>query len=156
MVDYVTEFLTEKTLAALKHVKSDDFFERIKEIYLLKQQAMAPYMTESQLMIDAFTNPPVAVKKEIEERLKKHYETYGEDYMFKHFFPKELIQTEKLRDDISLADVTNMIMLIMNQLSTKYQNLQKKKQFDYFANPTPVIKELDAYLKIVKYGIYKF
>jgi TetR/AcrR family transcriptional regulator len=155
LVNYVKDLLTEKTMEALREIQSDDFFERIKEIVLLKQKVTAEYLQETQFIMDAITNPPVAVKKEMEEIIKKHYETYQEDFLLEHVYIKDLIQTEKLREDISVDTVIRMTMFIVEQLTNKYLTLYKNKQFDFIHNPESLIKELNDYLKIVKYGIYK-
>jgi TetR/AcrR family transcriptional regulator len=156
LVNYVKDLLTEKTMEALREIQCDDFFERVKEIVLLKQKVTVQYLQESQFITDAFVNPPVAVKKEMEEIIKKYYETYyQEDFMLKHVFLKDLIQTEKLREDISVDTVIRMIMFIIEQLSNKYWALYKNKQIDLMNSMESSIRELNDYLKIVKYGIYK-
>ncbi|EZP77250.1 TetR family transcriptional regulator [Parageobacillus genomosp. 1] len=155
LVNYVKDLLTEKTMKALREIKSDDFFERIKEIVLTKQKVTALYLQETQFIMDAFTNPPAAVKEEMEEIIKKHYETYQGDFLLEHVYIKDLIQTEKLREDISVDTVIRMTMLIAEQLSNKYLALYKNKQIDIINSTESMIRELNDYLKIVKYGIYK-
>jgi TetR/AcrR family transcriptional regulator len=155
LVNYVGELLTEKITEAIKEIQCDDFFERIKEIALAKQKVTAQYLQEAQFFADAFTNPPVAVKKEMEKIIKKHYEPYQKHFMLEHVFIKDLIQTEKLREDISVDTVIHMTMFIVEQLSNKYLALYKNKQIDIINNPESIIRELNDYLKIVKYGIYK-
>jgi TetR/AcrR family transcriptional regulator len=155
LVNYVKDLLTEKTMEALREIQADDFFERIKEIVLAKQKVTALYLQETQFIADAFTNPPVAVKEEMEEMIKKHYETYQEDFMLEHVYIKDLIQTEKLRDDISVDTVIRMTMFIVEQLSNKYLALYKNKQIDIMNSTESLLRELNDYLKIVKYGIYK-
>jgi TetR/AcrR family transcriptional regulator len=155
LVNYVKDFLTELVMEEMEKIQSDDFFERIKEIVLLKQKLTVQYLQETQFITDAFTNPPVAVKKEMEEIIKKHYEAYQEDFLLKHVYIKDLIQTEKLREDISVDTVIHMTMLIAEQLSNKYMAIYKNKQMDVMSGVESLIRELNEYLKIMKYGIYK-
>jgi TetR/AcrR family transcriptional regulator len=155
LVNYVKDLLTEKTMEALREIQADDFFERIKEIVLAKQKVTALYFQETQFIADAFTNPPVAVKKEMEEIIKKYYETYQGDFLLEHVYIKDLIQTEKLREDISVDTVIGMTMFIVEQLSNKYLALYKNKQIDIMNSTESLLRELNDYLKIVKYGIYK-
>ncbi|GAJ41536.1 TetR/AcrR family transcriptional regulator [Saccharococcus caldoxylosilyticus] len=155
LVNYVKDFLTEIAMEELKKIQSDDFFERIKEIVLLKQKLTVQYLQETQFITDAFINPPVAVKEEMEEIIKKYYEAYQEDFLLEHVYIKDLIQTEKLREDISVDTVIRMTMFIAEQLSNKYLALYKNKQIDIINMTESVIRELNDYLKIVKYGIYK-
>jgi TetR/AcrR family transcriptional regulator len=155
LVNYVKDFLTELAMEELKKIQSDDFFERIKEIVLLKQKLTVRYLQETQFITDAFTNPPVAVKKEMEEIVNKHYEPYQGDFLLKYIYIKDLIQTEKLREDISVDTVISMTMCIVDQLSNKYMTIYKNKQMDIMSGMETLIKELNEYLKIMKYGIYK-
>jgi TetR/AcrR family transcriptional regulator len=155
LVNYVRDLLTEIIMGELRKIQSDDFFERVKEIVLLKQKVTARYLQETQFIADAFTNPPVAVKEEMEEIIKKHYETYQEDFLLEHVFLKDLIETEKLREDISVDTVIRMTMFIVEQLTNKYLALYKNKQIDIMNSMESSIRELNDYLKIMKYGIYK-
>nr|WP_245005293.1 TetR/AcrR family transcriptional regulator [Parageobacillus caldoxylosilyticus] len=155
LVNYVKDFLTEIAMEELKKIQSDDFFERIKEIVLLKQKLTVQYLQETQFITDAFINPPVAVKEEMEEIIKKYYEAYQEDFLLEHVYIKDLIQTEKLREDISVDTVIRMTMLIAEQLSNKYMAIYKNKQMDVMSGVESLIRELNEYLKIMKYGIYK-
>jgi TetR/AcrR family transcriptional regulator len=155
LVNYVKDFLTEIAVEEIKKIQSDDFFERIKEIVLMEQKVIARYPQETQFITDAFTNPPVAVKEEMEEIIKKYYETYLGDFLLEHVYIKDLIQVEKLREDISVDTVIRMTMLIAEQLSNKYMALYKNKQMDVMNGMESLIRELNDYLKIIKYGIYK-
>ncbi|WNS74902.1 TetR/AcrR family transcriptional regulator [Bacillus sp. DTU_2020_1000418_1_SI_GHA_SEK_038] len=155
LVSYCVDLLTEITMDALKKVKSDDFFERVKEIFLLKHEILASYMQETLLITDALLNPPVAVSKEMQEILNKHLEAYQKEFMLEHIYLKELIQTNRLREGISVDTVINMTMFIGEQLGNKYQTLYKNKHYDFFTEPDPLAQELNDYLEIVKNGVYK-
>ncbi|MBB5326378.1 AcrR family transcriptional regulator [Anoxybacillus tepidamans] len=155
VVTYAKNLLLEKVMEALQSVSSPDFFVRIKEIALAKQWVLAQYPYETQLVVAAMMTPPAVVKKEMEELLKQHYETYEEAFMLEHIFLKQLIPTEKLRDDVSVHTVIQMTMAIVDHLSQKYQKLYQMKQFDFLRHFDRMMKELDDYLKVIKYGIYK-
>lgn len=155
LVGYCVDLLTEVTMEALKKVKSDDFFERVKEIFMLKHEIIALYMQETLLITDALLNPPVAVSKEMKDILNKHFEAYQKEFMLEHIYLKELIQTERLREGISVDTVINMTMFIGEQLGNKYQTLYKNKLYDFFKEPDPLAQELNDYLEIVKNGVYK-
>ncbi|MEH7344194.1 TetR/AcrR family transcriptional regulator [Bacillus sp. JJ1532] len=155
LVSYCVDLLTEITMEALRKVKSDDFFERVKEIFLLKHEIIAPFIQETLLITDALLNPPVAVSKEMQNILNKHFETYQKEFMLEHIYLKELIHIDKLREGISVDTVINMTMFIGDQLGNKYQTLYKNKLYDFFTEPDPLAQELNDYLEIVKNGVYK-
>lgn len=155
LVHYVKDLLTKEVTEAFKQVQADDFFERVKEIVLLKRKVIEKYLQEAYFAMNALTHPPVAVKKEMEEIIKEHYETYQEGFMLERVYMKDLIQTEKLREDISVDTVVKITMLISEQLATKYLTLYKNKPIDIAHIMDSSIKELNEYLEIIKYGIYK-
>ncbi|HEY9577517.1 MAG TPA: TetR/AcrR family transcriptional regulator [Pseudobacillus sp.] len=155
LASYVIDLLTKKTIEALADVQTTDFFERIKEAVWLKQKATAPYKQETQFITDVLLHPPKAVMPEIEDLLKRQHETYGAEFTQSRLYPKELIIEEKLRTGMSKERVIQMTAFVVEQLSAKYQALQKSKQYDFFEDPGPLMKELDDYLDIVKHGVYK-
>nr|WP_244374880.1 TetR/AcrR family transcriptional regulator [Anoxybacillus flavithermus] len=155
VVHYAKELLAEKTMEAVNEIRCNDFFERIKQIVLIKQQIFMKYPHETQLVIDAVANPPKTVKKEMEQLLAKHYETYAEDFQLQHIFLKDLLQKEALRDDVCVETVARMTMLIVEQLSNKYMQLYKHKQYDPIRQGDLLVRELEGYVNIIKYGIYK-
>ncbi|MED4403670.1 TetR/AcrR family transcriptional regulator [Metabacillus fastidiosus] len=154
IVDYVVKFLTEKTLQTVKEVKSTDFFDRIKELVLLKHHVTFEYFLESQLLMNVYSNPPIAVKAEVEQLFAKHIEKYG-GAEINELYKTRLLNEESLRDGITVEKITNMTLLILEQLVNKYINLYKLGQFDFLKNPEPLIKELDDYIDIIKNGVYK-
>ncbi|AXM87727.1 TetR/AcrR family transcriptional regulator [Anoxybacillus ayderensis] len=155
VVHYAKQLLTEKTMEAVNEIRCSDFFERIKQIVLTKQQIFMTYPHETQLVIDAVANPPKAVKKEMEQLLAKHYETYAEDFQLQHIFLKDLLQKETLRDDVCAETVVRMTMLIVEQLSNKYMQLYKNKKYNPIQHGNLLVQELEEYVNIIKYGIYK-
>ncbi|GGJ57606.1 AcrR family transcriptional regulator [Anoxybacillus voinovskiensis] len=155
VVTYAKNLLSEKVMEALQRISSTDFFARVKEIALAKQRVLAQYPYEAKLAVAAMLTPPAAVKKEMEELLKQHYETYEEAFMLEHIFLKQLIPTEKLRDDVSVDTVIQMTMAIVDHVSQKYQKQYQMKPFDFLHHSDSILKELDDYFRIIQYGIYK-
>lgn len=155
LVNYCIDLLSEKVVAAIRELKSDDFFERVKEIYFLKLKIIGPYINETQLIAAATLNPPSVLQEEMQQILTSYYATYEKAFMLEHVYLKELIETDQLREDITAEKVIEMTMFITEQLGSKYQLLYKNKQYDVFTEPDPVVQELDDYLKIIKYGVYK-
>lgn len=155
LASYIIDLITKKTVESLDDVQSTDFFERIKEAVWLQQKATAPYRQEMQFIADVLLYPPKAVKPEIEDLWIRQYETYGAEFMQGRLYPEELIDESKLRPGMSKARVIQMTAFIVEQLSAKYQTLQKNKQYDFLEGPEPLMSELEDYLDIVKHGVYK-
>ncbi|KIL79295.1 TetR/AcrR family transcriptional regulator [Bacillus badius] len=155
LVSYVSERLTEKTLAVIDHIQSNDFFERIKEAVLLKQQALSPYKQEAQFLMDVFLHPPKAVAAEIEELLQQQSAEYGAEFIQNRLYPAELIVEKKLRPGMTKERVIQMTAFVVEQMSAKYQLLQQNKQYDFLEDPGLFMKELGDYLEIVEHGVYE-
>lgn len=155
LVAHSVSLLTEKTIATLSELQSDDFFERIQEAAHLKQKITAQYKQETQFAADALFQPPKAVMLEIEELMKKHNETYNQEFIQSCLYPKELIAEERLRPGISKEKVVQMTAFVVEQLSAKYQALQKSGHDGFLEEPDALMQELDDYLDIVKHGVYR-
>ncbi|OCA91742.1 TetR family transcriptional regulator [Bacillus wudalianchiensis] len=155
LASHVIELITKKTIESLDDVRSDDFFERIKEAVWLKQEVTAPYKQEMQFITDVLLHPPKTVKLEVEDLLRRKHEAYGIAFMQSRLYPKELIDESRLRSGVTKERVIQMTAFIVEQLSAKYQTLQKNKQYNFFEDPKPLMSELDAYLDIIKHGVYK-
>ena len=155
LVRYSIDLLSEKVVTAIKELKSEDFFERVKEIYLLKHEMTGLFIKETQLIADAVSNPPVTVHVEIQKIIHNYHSIFEKSFILEHIFLKELIEREKLREDITVEQVIEMTIFVCEQLSSKYQIFYKNNQYDFLKKPDPAVQELDDYLKIIKYGIYK-
>ncbi|KMY55367.1 TetR family transcriptional regulator [Bacillus sp. FJAT-27231] len=155
LASYVIDLITKKTIESLDDVRSNDFFERIKEAVWLKQEVTAPYKQEMQFITDVLLQPPKTVKLEVEDLLRRKHEAYGIAFIKSRLYPKELIDESRLRPGVTKERVIQMTAFIVEQLSAKYQTLQKNKQYNFFEDPELLMSELDAYLDIVKHGVYK-
>nr|WP_241762330.1 TetR/AcrR family transcriptional regulator [Anoxybacillus flavithermus] len=155
VVYYARELLTEKVMEAVNEIRCDDFFERMKQIVLIKQRVFMQHPNEAQLVMDAVTKPPKAVQKEIEQLLAKHNETYGEEFLLQHVFLKQLLQNGPLREHICVDTVVRMTMMIVDQISNKYLQLYRSHSFDLVQQGNMLINELEDYMNIIKYGVYR-
>ncbi|KKB34073.1 TetR/AcrR family transcriptional regulator [Bacillus thermotolerans] len=155
VVSHLLDILSKQVAEAIQHTRADDFFERIKEIVRLKQEVLKPYRKEVQLVTDAFFHTPAAVLPEMEAVMNRYYETHGQEFRLETVYLPELIAEQKLRPGVTKEKVIHMTSFIVDQLTAKYQVLYKKREFDLFNQPEPMMKELDDYLDIVKHGVYK-
>ncbi|WP_253263550.1 hypothetical protein [Anoxybacillus sp. CHMUD] len=65
------------------------------------------------------------------------------------------LQKEALRNNVCAETVVRMTMLIVEQLLNKYMQLYKRKQYDPIRQGDLLVRELEEYVNIIKYGIYK-
>lgn len=155
VLEYVLGMLTDITLEAVSTIESNDFFERIKEIVLVKQQIMVRHFDESHLLIDALANPPKALKSDIDLLLSKHYERFGGISSRQAVYRADLLQAVPLREGLSADTVFQICMTYLEQISARQLQLYKMDKSSIDGLEARVIQEIDDFFKIVKYGIYK-
>lgn len=155
IVDYVREQLSHKTIAEVEKIHEDDFFNRIKAVSLAKQRIFMEYPMESELLLSSYTNPPLTVKEELKEMYQQHIKEYTKFNIEAHIYMKELLCRDKLKSNISKERVIKTTMFILEQLSNKYMTMYKNNQFDMINNQELMLKEIDEYIDIIKYGVYK-
>lgn len=153
IVKYVYDLLFQRFMNAFDEVQEEDFFERIKALVITKQKVTIQYYTETRLIMNALGNPPIALKKECEDIYKDNWKRYEhlKDYVYK----KELIHSENLRDNISAEISANFTATILERLSEKFFIMYSCGKIDLNNYCETVMKELDEYIDIIKYGIFK-
>lgn len=153
IIKYVYSLIFERFMKAFDEVQEQDFFERIKALVLTKQRVTIQYYNETRLIMNALSNPPVSLKKECEDIYKDNWKTYErlKDYVYK----KELIHSEYLRDNISAEISANFTAAILERLSEKFFIMYSAGKIDLNNYCEAVMKELDEYIDIIKYGIFK-
>lgn len=155
LFEYVLDLLTRETLKELDQIQREDFLDFIKEVAIIKQKVIMRFYQESRFVLNAYSHPPSAVKEEIEKIYNKHLEANSDVSKLESIYHKQLIDKERLRENVTVEQAYNITMMVMEQFTQKYIRLYKNHQFDFFVDMEPLKKELDDYLKILKYGIYK-
>jgi hypothetical protein len=72
-------------------------------------------------------------------------------------FKAELISSLPLREGVSTDTVFNFTMLVLTQISNKYMQIYKNSvdQPTHLAHYESAAKEIDEYIDLIKYGVYK-
>jgi len=153
IIKYVYDLLFQRFMKAFDEVQEQDFFERIKALIITKQKLTIQYYNETRLIMNALSNPPIALKKECEDIYKDNWKRYErlKDYVYK----KELIHSENLRDNISAEISANFTAAILERLSERFFAMYSAGKIDLNNYCATIIKELDEYIDIIKYGIFK-
>ncbi len=153
LVDHVRELLTTETMKEVQLIESNDFFERIKAIILIKHRLAFKYQHESEFLMKAMLQAPASLREEMEDRYQQQWEQYESDDIFHSVYMKELLDQQELKVD---ADhIIELTRLILEQLTVKYVNNYRQEVFDPLKNLQQFEEEIDVYFKIIKHGIYK-
>lgn len=152
IVEYYVDELTRKILEEVEGVNSNDFYERIKEISLIKQRIIMEYQLESKVIMDAFINMPSKIREEIESLyVKYHTESmkFIEEYLLRY------MDTDGLRSFVTKEDVVFVTMTLIDALSKKYMAVYKDSQNDLIEHNEKLLRDFDKYIDIIKHGLYK-
>jgi AcrR family transcriptional regulator len=150
IIQYITKLLGDKVMEETNKVTTDDFFDRIKEVVLIKLKVQHQYLTETQLATAAILHPPIELKEEIGQLYQEYVEIYKESYLAK------LLDGSLLQGDASPEKVMNLTMLALENVSKKYTELFESKQLDYLDILEQMMPEIDEYIDIIKYGVYRY
>ena len=155
LVRYAVAFITEKTAAEVENIDTDDFFEWMKTIALAKQKIGLRYERETRFVTKAFADPPPAVRDEIESMYRERRETVLNSPYWIDFFKRKLMSGGRLRNGVSPDSVVRLTMAAVEDLSNRYWTMHKNGQFDLLRDPAPLIREMDEYFRIIRYGVCK-
>lgn len=146
VVDYVISFLTEVTFKRMLELPSD-FFERIREIGIIKLKTAFEYPVEYKFIIDIVTHTPEELKQEVQGRYERLYKE-NIPFLFKD------IDTSNFRSGINKDKAMELIMFSLEGVSNKYF-----KAFESMPANTIMIKlegitkDFNEYIEILKNGV---
>lgn len=152
IVKTITDSLVKIMLEEAEKVTSQDFFERIKAMTIIKQKLAILYPKESELIVKTFINPPVKLQKEINEiyiEILNFSQGIYDKYLFSY------MKENRLKLGVSKERALEFSMILLEGYSNKIMLNYKGKEMDLINNAEPIFKELDEYIEIIKYGIYK-
>lgn len=125
-----------------------DIFERAIEIGQLKLKLFYEDPEMYLLMMDALSDPP----KELKAEINKRYETILAEST--HLFFTN-IDTSPLREDLDQNKALEVVFLTLEALSNRYMKTYKNHEDKGLADLPRVMKEMEEYLEMMKYGVYK-
>jgi len=147
IVDYVMDYMTKKFYIADSNPPAD-IFERIMDRGLVKLKMAYDDPSIYNLLFEAFINTPEDLKGDIQERYKKIKSENLSVFL-------NNIDTSKFRGEIDKNKAIELIMLLMEALTSKYIDVYKNKPADAaLTNMDKMIAEYMEYIDIMKKGIY--
>ncbi|WMJ80643.1 TetR/AcrR family transcriptional regulator [Clostridium sp. MB40-C1] len=152
IVEYCVDLLTNKILNEAENIQSEDFYERIKDISLIKQKIIIKYFMHSKIIMEAFVNMPPKIKVDLEKLYLKYYSdsmNFIEDYIVKY------MDVKLLKPSVTKEDAIFVTMTLFDALSKKYTSSYKDKTDELLTNNEDLFKEFDKYIDIIKYGLYQ-
>ncbi|WP_270182094.1 TetR/AcrR family transcriptional regulator [Alkalihalobacillus sp. CinArs1] len=149
VVDYCRKLIGDNIMAELQHVESEDFFNRVKEVVLIKKRVQFHYLKETELVTQTLLNPPQGMEEEIRSMLQKNIDVYSDQYL------EKLIDRSLLKENATPDKVINLTMTILDQIAQKNLKAYQEKAMSFSEILEKIEPELDEYIDIIKYGALK-
>ncbi|MFD2671053.1 TetR/AcrR family transcriptional regulator [Marinicrinis sediminis] len=149
VIKHVHQFLAHRILSAIEQVQSADFFDRIKEVILIKQRIQFEHLQETKLVTHALLHPPHAVREEMLQLLQQNKDLYGPPFLAK------MLDASLLKEHVSPDRVLNLTMIVLEQVTQQYLKLLENNELSMEAVQEQLIPELDAYMDMIRYGVYQ-
>ncbi len=147
VIDFIMNYMLGNFPPMLSE-KPEDVFEKIVSMSIKKLEIYYDNPKMYEVIVKAFTEPPIGLEKEINER---HMKIYNENYS--EFFKN--LDTSKFRGDIDAQMAIELIMLSTDALGNKYLNLFKGGKMELsLENMKVITNEFFKYIEILKKGIY--
>ncbi|NBD25568.1 TetR/AcrR family transcriptional regulator [Paenibacillus glycinis] len=154
-VKHATQLLVERTMEEVNAISETEFFDRLKAIMLAKQRVNLRFLPESEMVQRAIVHPPKALKAELDAHFADYRSAYTEPSMLNGIFKTDLLASGPLREGVTPEKVFNMVMMVLNQYSAKYLQLSRSGDYTNEALQAMLIAESDAFIDMVKYGVYR-
>ncbi|WDU83505.1 hypothetical protein [Caloramator sp. Dgby_cultured_2] len=122
-----------------------DFFERLKNWQVAKLNIFEKLSLESKFLIRAFSDIPEEVKEEV----LKRYQNYAQEG-FKLLFAN--IDYSKFRDGIDKNKAVETIVWTLENYGNKYMKENMDNEGNIVIDTERILKDIDEYLEILKYG----
>lgn len=152
LLQHAITVLAERLAERMKEMTSEDFFQRAKELTIIKIRLALEYPHETLLLMKAVTDLPPAVKPEADRliaRITEEMAGVNHQYLFSY------LETAPLRPHLSREQALAVIMALFEQLGQKYLRLYQGREQELLQHPEVMLQELDLYCDILKYGIYE-
>ncbi|WP_456272447.1 TetR/AcrR family transcriptional regulator [Bacillus sp. AK031] len=149
VVDHCRQLIGDTIMDELERLKTDDFFERIKEVILIKLRVQLKFSQETNLVTNAMLNPPVTMKDEVQQLLEKNIDSYSDQYLGK------LLNAKLLKNHASPEKVVNLTLVALENITKKYIGLYKDESIHFEKLSEQMIPEIDEYIELIKYGCLK-
>lgn len=151
ILEHIGSLITCEIVSSIQKIESDDFFNKIKELSLIRIKTYSKYSNEYKLLVRAISASPQELKSEIEKIYLDYYKTLN-GKIKEHVY--NYLDGNILNTDVSLEKATEFISLVFDQLTQKYLKLYVGRDEELIRNPKPLFDEIDNYIDIIKFGIY--
>lgn len=146
IIEYAMTKEQKEVMEALKEIKTGDFYDRLKQLLTIKYGYISNNVLEAKMLRDYISN-----NNEQNNEKVRHYKAVENEYLQKYLIT--YLDLEAIRPEVSVEDVIFVTNTLLQAVLKRQDELAC---FDKKASEITVIqKELDKYIDLLKYGIYK-
>lgn len=151
VLQYIIEISSNEILKQIKGIKEQDFYDRLKQIAIIKYEYTMSHPLEIQMLKNYTTSMLVQLPhlSECITDYQKIQETILEEYLIPY------IDENKLKPGITREDILFMTYTVLEGIIRKEHEMGKVKPNKEVMNKKHSYIEVDKYIEILKYGVYK-
>ncbi len=151
LVSYCMDFMGKMVKEEANSIESKDFFERIKQISIYKQNLFIKYPNEINIVLEAMKDNTAELKVELQNLINQYS---SENMFFLNEYIIKYMDKENLKDNVKVQDAIFMTMTVFEGLSKKYQQINENNETKDIISKD-AFEEFDRYIEILKSGLYK-
>ncbi|WP_349407349.1 TetR/AcrR family transcriptional regulator [Pseudalkalibacillus sp. SCS-8] len=152
LFEHVMGWVSNEVIRRLETLEETDFFERIKKTAMLKIDVFLHHPDEYHFMMKGILEPTEEVKEEIQAILlnvNRQYSRYNDELLFAY------LNEDDLRVGLTKEFVVEYVMNVMEQFSNSILKQYKGKESALLHQSESLLKRLDMYVDVLKYGVYR-
>ncbi|WP_054739876.1 TetR/AcrR family transcriptional regulator [Cellulosilyticum ruminicola] len=146
VVDYIMAKVQKEVREVVESIDEKDFYIRLKHLLLTKYYYISNHTLEIKLLKD-YTNKITENKNEKIKQYKRIEMEWLQEYLIAY------LNFESIRVDLIIEDIIFVTNTLLEAVFRRYDELIHLR--DKNRNIDVLEKELNKYITILKYGIYK-
>ena len=151
VVQYIIETSSNHMLEQIKKIKEQDFYDRLKQIAIIKYEYTMSHPLETQILKTYATSMLIQLPHLSDHIIdyQQTQETVLEEFLIPY------IDENKLKPGITREDILFMTYTVLEGIIRREHEMGKMKPNKEVMNKKYAYIEVDKYIEILKYGVYK-
>lgn len=150
ILEHICTSIKNEIVSGMQQIESEDFFERIKALSVIRISTYGKFSDEYQLLMQAVSYSPEDIKLETETMYLDYYTSLNAEIKKQvySYFGKV-----SLKPGVLASDASEFFSLVFDHLTQKYLKLYLGRAAELADNPAPLFSEIDRYIDLIKTGI---
>lgn len=146
VVNYIIAKAQKEVVERLTEIDEGDFYSRLKKVLIIKYSYMMKHPLEAKVLKDYINTNSTKDNKTV-----KQYRVVEQEQLQRHLIT--YLNIEEIRPGLTVEDVLFVTNTLLQAVLKRQDELAN---FDKRAGTKEVVEEeIDKYIRLLKYGIYK-